>query len=60
MVEVHFTDGKILTFPDRYFYSHDCDHMVFNIKDESLEIVAMIPDMNVLYIRNGDENIIIK
>lgn len=60
MVEVHFTDGKILTFPNRDVYSHDCDHMVFNIKDESREIVAMIPDMNVLYIRNGDENIIIK
>lgn len=60
MVEVHFIDGGVLTFPDRDVYSHDSGHSIFNIKNESNLIVAMIPDTNVLFIRNGDENITIE
>lgn len=61
MIEVVFTDGTVLQFPDRYYYTHNAEHGNFHILARPHEgLVAMLPDRNVLYIRNGDENVSVR
>nr|DAK25161.1 MAG TPA: hypothetical protein [Caudoviricetes sp.] len=59
MIEVVFTDGTVLQFPDRDLYSRGGSDGTISIlrRGDGLNPVATIPERNILYIRRGDENV---
>lgn len=59
MIEVVFTDGTVLQFPDRDLYCRDSSDGTIIIlrRGDGYDPAATIPDRNVLYICRGDENV---